>query len=71
MRMQPSKANAFSASLPVALGGVRQTPMGRHRLARPNRANFIGRVVTHGEDEIGGAWRSKLIPVLRAERRDS
>jgi hypothetical protein len=41
--------------------------MRRHRLSRPDRAGFIGRVVADGENEIhlGGAGNREFLPVLR------
>jgi hypothetical protein len=45
------------------------TPMGRQRLSRPNRAHFLGRVIANAEDkiELGRARLSKFIPTLAAK----
>ena len=50
--------------------GIRYAPMGGHGLARPDRADLVGRVVADGEHEIqvGRTWRRKFVPGLRAKR---
>jgi hypothetical protein len=54
---------------PLGGGGVWNAPMGGHRLARPDRAHFIRRVVADGEDEIHHrrARCRKLVPALGAQ----
>ena len=49
-------------------GRVRHAPMRRHRLARPDRAGFVRRVVADREDEIhlGRARSREFVPALRA-----
>src|SRR5438270_9011486 len=51
------------------LGGIGHAPMRRHRLARPDRTDFVGGIIADGEYEIelGGAVHGKFIPALRAQ----
>ena len=50
-------------------GRVRHTPMCRHRLPRPVRADFARGVVANGEHEIerDRAWNGEFIPALAAQ----
>ena len=50
-------------------GGIFQTPVGRHWLAGPDRADFRRRVVADGEDEVhfGGTGLRELRPILAAQ----
>lgn len=49
-------------------GRVRYAPVRGHRLARPDRANFFGGVVTNGEHEIqvGGVGLGEFVPIFAA-----
>src|SRR5450631_2755393 len=50
-------------------GGIGDTPVGGHRLARPHRADFVRCIVTNGENEIepGGVRLGELFPALTAQ----
>src|SRR5215469_13987098 len=47
-------------------GGIGNAPMGSHWLTRPDRTNFLGRLVADGEDEVqlGRVRFGELIPRL-------
>jgi len=50
-------------------GGIRNSPMRGHGLARPDGTYFVGGLVTHGEDEIQlrRSGFCELIPILAAQ----
>ncbi len=49
-------------------GRIRYAPMGRHRLAWPDRTDLFSSVVTNGEDKIQlwRSWLGNLLPALAA-----
>jgi hypothetical protein len=66
MRIVSAKARPCSASVPLYLGGVWQTPVSTHGLSRPSRARLHGGGVVKGEYEIelGSIRRRELVPRL-------
>src|ERR1700685_188183 len=48
---------------------IGNAPVSRHRLTRPDRADFFRSVIADSEDEVelGGVWLCKLVPTLTAE----
>ena len=51
--MRAASANARFLLFAALYGRrIRDAPMRRHRLARPDGADFAGGVVAHGDDEI-------------------
>src|SRR5690606_14888242 len=50
-------------------GGIGDSPMGRHRLTRPDRARFAGSVVADGENEVevGRPGAGEFLPALAAK----
>src|SRR6476646_8517674 len=57
---------------PASCCGIGNTPMGRHRLPGPHRADLVCRVVTNGEHKVepGRVGQGEFIPGLAASTAD-